>query len=147
MSKKLLMQNAHRVTKKIVKLYGVDYKTQLGISMKYVYAQLKLHAQNEIKNYRQNIILTLNKLVNTDDERFNDYYDLYRKYNRLSNNIIQKSYNLKSLNAYMSNTLDRKYVMFNPSYHDGYTIIQAMDNIIEHLKQIGRYEILMRGDE
>lgn len=147
MNKKLVMQNAHRVTKKIVKLYGVDYKAQLGISMKYVYAQLKLHAQNEIRNYRQNIILTLNKLVNTDDERFNKYFDLYRKCNRLSNNIIQKSYNLKSLNAYMNNTLDRKYVMFNPSYHDDYTVVQAMNNIIEHLKHIGRYESLMGGNK
>ena len=55
MNKKSLMQNAHRITRKIVKLYGVDYRTQLGISMKYVYTQYKLYAQNEIKNYRKNI--------------------------------------------------------------------------------------------
>ena len=135
MSKKLLMQNAHRITKKLVNKYGVDYKAQLGISMKYVYAQLKLYAQNEIRNYRKNIILTLNKLVNTNDERFNKYYDLYQKYNNLSNNIIQKSYNLKSLNAYMSNTLDNKYVMFNPSYHDEYMISDACENILTYIKQ------------
>ena len=135
MSKKLLMQNAHRITKKLVNKYGVDYKTQLGISMKYVYAQFKLYAQNEIRNYRKNIILTLNKLVNTNDERFNKYYDLYQKYNNLSNNIIQKSYNLKSLNAYMSNTLDNKYVMFNPSYHDEYLLSDACENILTYIKQ------------
>ena len=135
MSKKLLMQNAHRITKKLVNKYGVDYKTQLGISMKYVYAQFKLYAQNEIRNYRKNIILTLNKLVNTNDERFNKYYDLYQKYNNLSNNIIQKSYNLKSLNAYMSNSLNKNYVMFNPSYHDESMIADACENILAYIKQ------------
>ena len=66
MNKKSLMQNAHRITRKIVKLYGVDYRTQLGISMKYVYTQYKLHAENEIKNYRKNILLTLGMDL-TDD--------------------------------------------------------------------------------
>lgn len=145
MNKRTLMQNAHRITKKIVKLYGVDYKAQLGISMKYVYSQLKVYVKNEIKNYRKNIILTLNKLVNTGDERFDKYFELYRKYNKLSNNIIQKSYNLKSLNAYMNNSLDRKYVMFNPSYHDEYTVVQAMENIICYLKEVGKYEMLVGG--
>ena len=135
MSKKLLMQNAHRITKKLVNKYGVDYKTQLGISMKYVYTQFKLYAQNEIRNYRKNIILTLNKLVNINDERFNKYYDLYQKYNNLSNNIIQKSYNLKSLNAYMSNSLNKNYVMFNPSYHDEYMVSEACENILAYIKQ------------
>ena len=50
MNKKSLMQNAHKITKKLVDKYGVDYKTQLAISMKYVYAQFKLYAQNEIRN-------------------------------------------------------------------------------------------------
>lgn len=135
MNKKSLMQNAHRITKKLVKMYGVDYKTQLGISMKYVYSQFKIYAENEIKNYRKNIILTLNKLVNTNDDRFNKYYELYQKYNNLSNNIIQKSYNLKSLNAYMSNTLDKHYVMFNPSWHDEYMVSNACENIIAYIKQ------------
>ena len=135
MNKKSLMQNAHRITKKLVDKYGVDYKTQLGISMKYVYAQFKLYAQNDIKNYRKNIILTLNKLVNTNDDRFNKYYELYQKYNNLSNNIIKKSYNLKSLNAYMSNTLDKNYVMFNPSYHEEYIVSEACENILTYIKQ------------
>ena len=135
MNKKSLMQNAHRITKKLVNKYGVDYKTQLGISMKYVYAQFKIYAQNEIRNYRKNIILTLNKLVNTNDERFNKYYDLYQKYNNLSNNIIQKSYNLKSLNAYMSNSLNKNYVMFNPSCHDEYMVSDACENILRYIKQ------------
>lgn len=135
MNKKSLMQNAHRITRKIVAQYGVNYKTQLGISMKYVYSQYKLHAKNEIKNYRNNIFLTLNKLVNTDDERFNKYYNLYLKYNRLSKNIIQKSYNLKSLDAFMRNTLNNKYVMFNSSWHDDYMVSVACENIIQYLKQ------------
>ena len=135
MSKKLLMQNAHRITKKLVNKYGVDYKTQLGISMKYVYAQFKLYAQNEIRNYRKNIILTLNKLVNNNDDRFNKYYNLYLKYNNLSNNIIKKSYNLKSLNAYMSNALNNSYVMFNPSYHEEYMVSDACENILRYIKQ------------
>ena len=135
MNKKSLMQNAHRITKKLVKLYGVDYKTQLGISMKYVYSQFKIYAQNEIKNYRKNIILTLNKLVNNNDDRFNKYYELYLKYNNLSNNIIKKSYNLKSLNAYMSNTLNINYVMFNPSYHEEYMVSEACENILRYIKQ------------
>ena len=124
MNKKSLMQNAHRITKKLVNKYDVDYKAQLSISMKYVYTQFKLYAQNEIRNYRKNIILTLNK-----------YYDLYQKYNNLSNNIIQKSYNLKSLNAYMSNTLNNNYVMFNPSYHEEYMIDEACENILTYIKQ------------
>ena len=135
MNKKSLMQNAHKITKKLVNKYGVDYKAQLSISMKYVYAQFKLYAQNEIKNYRKNIILTLNKLVNNNDERFNKYYDLYLKYNNLSNNIIKKSYNLKSLNAYMSNTLDKQYVLFNPSYHEEYMVSDACENILRYIKQ------------
>ena len=135
MNKKSLMQNAHRITKKLVNKYGVDYKTQLGISMKYVYTQFKIYAKNEIKKYRKNIILTLNNLVNNNDERFNKYYDLYLKYNNLSNNIIKKSYNLKSLNAYMSNTLNNNYVMFNPSYHEEYTISEACENILRYIKQ------------
>ena len=135
MNKKSLMENAHRITKKLVDKYGVDYKTQLGISMKYVYAQFKLYAQNEIKNYRKNIILTLNKLLNTNDDRFNKYYDLYLKYNNLSNNIIKKSYNLKSLNAYMSNTLNNNYVMFNPSYHEENMVSEACENILRYIKQ------------
>lgn len=135
MNKKSLMQNAHRITKKIVKLYGVDYRTQLGISMKYVYTQYKLHAENEIKNYRKNILLTLDKLVNTDDERFDKYFELYQKYNNLSKNIIQKSYNLKSLNAFMSNSLGNKYVMFSPSFHENYMVKDACENIKLYLKQ------------
>lgn len=135
MNKKLLMQNAHRITRKIVKLYGVDYRTQLGISMKYVYTQYKLHAENEIKNYRKNILLTLDKLVNTDDERFDKYFELYHKYNNLSKNIIQKSYNLKSLNAFMYNSLGNKYVMFNPSFHENYMVKDACENIKLYLKQ------------
>jgi hypothetical protein len=135
MNKKSLMQNAHRITRKIVKLYGVDYRTQLGISMKYVYTQYKLHAENEIKNYRKNILLTLDKLVNTDDERFDKYFELYHKYNNLSKNIIQKSYNLKSLNAFMYNSLGNKYVMFNPSFHENYMVKDACENIKLYLKQ------------
>ena len=135
MNKKSLMQNAHRITKKIVKLYGVDYRTQLGISMKYVYTQYKLHAENEIKIYRKNILLTLDKLVNTDDERFDKYFELYQKYNNLSKNIIQKSYNLKSLNAFMYNSLGNKYVMFNPSFHENYMVKDACENIKLYLKQ------------
>lgn len=135
MNKKSLMQNAHRITRKIVKLYGVDYRTQLGISMKYVYTQYKLHAENEIKNYRKNILLTLDKLVNTDDERFDKYFELYQKYNNLSKNIIQKSYNLKSLNAFMSNSLGNKYVMFSPSFHENYMVKDACENIKLYLKQ------------
>lgn len=135
MNKKSLMQNAHRITRKIVKLYGVDYRTQLGISMKYVYSQYKLYAQNEIKNYRKNILLTLDKLVNTDDERFNKYFELYQKYNNLSKNIIQKSYNLKSLNAFMRNSLGNKYVMFTPSFHENYMVKDACENIKLYLKQ------------
>lgn len=129
MNKKSLMQNAHRITRKIVKLYGVDYRTQLGISMKYVYSQYKLYAENEIKNYRKNILLTLDKLVNTDDERFDKYFELYQKYNNLSNNIIQKSYNLKSLNAFMKNSLGNKYVMFDLSRHENYMVKDACKNI------------------
>lgn len=135
MNKKSLMQNAHRITRKIVKLYGVDYRTQLGISMKYVYSQYKLHAENEIKNYRKNILLTLDKLVNTDDERFDKYFELYQKYNNLSKNIIQKSYNLKSLNGFMYNSLGNKYVMFNPSFHENYMVKDACENIKLYLKQ------------
>lgn len=135
MNKKSLMQNAHRITRKIVKLYGVDYRTQLGISMKYVYTQYKLYAENEIKNYRKNILLTLDKLVNTDDERFDKYFELYQKYNNLSKNIIQKSYNLKSLNAFMSNSLGNKYVMFSPSFHENYMVKDACENIKLYLKQ------------
>ena len=135
MNKKSLMQNAHRITRKIVKLYGVDYRTQLSISMKYVYNQYKLHAENEIKNYRKNILLTLDKLVNTDDERFDKYFELYHKYNNLSKNIIQKSYNLKSLNAFMSNSLGNKYVMFSPSFHENYMVKDACENIKLYLKQ------------
>lgn len=135
MNKKSLMQNAHRITRKIVKLYGVDYRTQLGISMKYVYAQYKQYAENEIKNYRKNILLTLDKLVNTDDERFDKYFELYQKYNNLSKNIIQKSYNLKSLNAFMSNSLGNKYVMFSPSFHENYMVKDACENIKLYLKQ------------
>ena len=135
MNKKSLMQNAHRITRKIVKLYGVDYRTQLGISMKYVYTQYKLYAENEIKNYRKNILLTLDKLVNTDDERFNKYFELYQKYNNLSKNIIQKSYNLKSLNAFMRNSLGNKYVMFTPSFHENYMVKDACENIKLYLKQ------------
>ena len=135
MNKKSLMQNAHRITRKIVKLYGVDYRTQLGISMKHVYTQYKLYAENEIKNYRKNILLTLDKLVNTDDERFDKYFELYHKYNNLSKNIIQKSYNLKSLNAFMYNSLGNKYVMFNPSFHENYMVKDACENIKLYLKQ------------
>lgn len=135
MDKKSLMQNAHRITRKIVKLYGVDYRTQLGISMKYVYTQYKLYAENEIKNYRKNILLTLDKLVNTDDERFDKYFELYQKYNNLSKNVIQKSYNLKSLNAFMSNSLGNKYVMFSPSFHENYMVKDACENIKLYLKQ------------
>lgn len=129
MNKKSLMKNAHKITKKIVKLYGVDYRTQLGISMKYVYNQYKLYAENEIKNYRKNILLTLDKLVNTDDERFNKYFNLYKKYNNLSNNIIQKSYNFKSLDAFMRNSLGNKYVMFDLSRHENYMVKDACKNI------------------
>ena len=135
MNKKSLMQNAHRITRKIVKLYGVDYRTQLGISMKYVYAQYKLYAENEIKNYRKNILLTLDKLVNTDDERFDKYFELYQKYNNLSKNVIQKSYNLKSLNAFMYNSLGNKYVMFSPSFHENYMVKDDCENIKLYLKQ------------
>ena len=132
MNKKSLMQNAHRITRKIVKLYGVDYRTQLGISMKYVYTQYKLYAENEIKNLKRNIILTLDKLVNTDDERFDSYYEKYRKY-CLDKNVIRKFYSLKSFNAYMSNSLGNKYVMFNSTWHESYMVHDASKNIINYL--------------
>ena len=103
--------------------------------MKYVYSQFKIYAQNEIKNYRKNIILTLNNLVNNNDERFNKYYDLYLKYNNLSNSVIKKSYNLKSLNASISNSLNNNYVMFNPSYHEEYMVSEACENILRYIKQ------------
>ena len=135
MYKKSLMLNAHRITRKLVDKYGVDYRTQLSISLKYVYAQFKLYAQNEIRNYRKNIILTLNKLVNTNDERFNKYYELYLKYNNLSNNIIKKSYNLKSLNGFMKNSLDNKYVEFTTSWYDDFMVNDACENILTYLKQ------------
>ena len=67
--------------------------------------------ENEIKNYRRNILLTLDKLVDTDDERFNEYFKLYQKI-RSTKNVIEKYYGLKSLNTFMSNTLNDKYVMF-----------------------------------
>lgn len=135
MDKKLLMKKAHKVTRKIVDKYGVDYRTQLGISLKYVYNQFKLQAKNEIKEYRKSIILTLNKLVNTDDERFNKYFELYQKYNRLSNNIIKKSNNLKTLKAFMRNSLGDKYVEFAPMWYEEYMIINACENIKSYLKQ------------
>ena len=34
MNKSLLFKNAHKITKKIVNKYGVNYNTQLGISLK-----------------------------------------------------------------------------------------------------------------
>lgn len=67
--------------------------------------------ENEIKNYRRNILLTLDKLVDTDDERFNEYFKLYQKF-RSTKNVVEKYYGLKSLNIFMSNTLNDKYVMF-----------------------------------
>lgn len=132
MNKKTLMQNAHRITRKIVAQYGVDYRTQLSISMKYVYSQYKLYAQNEIKNLKRNIILTLDKLVNTDDERFDSYYEKYKKY-CLDKNVIRKYYSLKSFNAYMSNSLGNKYVMFNSSWHEPYMVHDASKNIVDYL--------------
>lgn len=132
MNKKCLMQNAHRITRKLVDKYGVNYRTQLGISLKYVYNQFKLHAENEIKNIKRDILLTLNKLVNTDDERFDSYYEKYKKY-CLDKNVIRKYYNLKSFNAYMSNSLGNKYVMFNPSWHEIYMVHNASKNIINYL--------------
>ena len=132
MNKKSLMQNAHRITRKLVDKYGVNYRTQLGISLKYVYSQFKLYAENEIKNIKRDILLTLDKLVNTDDERFDSYYEKYKKY-CLDKNVIRKYYSLKSFNAYMSNSLGRKYVMFNPSWHENYMVHDASKNIINYL--------------
>ena len=136
MDKKILMQKAHKITKKLVTKYGVDYRTQLGLSMKFVYAQFKLHAQNEIREYKHNIILTFNKLVNTNDERFNKYYELYKKYNNLTNDI-KKAYELKSLNDYMVNTLDNQYVLYNNTDYDRCNYAQAIENIKLHLKKLG----------
>ena len=132
MNKKSLMQNAHRITRKLVDKYGVNYRTQLGISLKYVYTQFKLHAENEIKNIKRHILLTLDKLVNTDDERFDSYYEKYKKY-CLDKNVIRKYYSLKSFNAYMSNSLGNKYVMFNPSWHENYMVYDASKNIVNYL--------------
>ena len=132
MNKKLLMQNAHRITRKLVDKYGVNYRTQLGISLKYVYSQFKLHAENEIKNIKRDILLTLDKLVNTDDERFDSYYEKYKKY-CLDKNVIRKYYSLKSFNAYMSNSLGNKYVMFNSSWHENYMVHDASKNIVNYL--------------
>ena len=67
--------------------------------------------ENEIKNYRRNILLTLDKLVDTDDERFNEYFKLYQKF-RSTINVVEKYYGLKSLHTFMKNTLNDKYVMF-----------------------------------
>ena len=132
MNKKSLMQNAHRITRKLVDKYGVNYRTQLGISLKYVYTQFKLHAENEIKNIKRDILLTLDKLVNTDDERFDSYYEKYKKY-CLDKNVIRKYYSLKSFNAYMSNSLGNKYVMFNSSWHENYMVHDASKNIVNYL--------------
>ena len=132
MNKKSLMQNAHRITRKLVDKYGVNYRTQLSISLKYVYSQFKLHAENEIKNIKRDVLLTLNKLVNTDDERFDSYYEKYKKY-CLDKNVIRKYYSLKSFNAYMSNSLGNKYVMFNPSCHENYMVYNASKNIVNYL--------------
>lgn len=37
MNKKMMMELAHKMTREFVNLYGVDYRTQLGLCMKEVY--------------------------------------------------------------------------------------------------------------
>ena len=128
MTKSLLFKNAHNITRKMVEKYHTNYQAQFKICLQYVYNQYKTYLTNQAKEYKKNILLTLNKLVNTNDERFNKYFKLYNKA-KTNKNIQQYSYYLKSLNAYMSNTLGNKYVMFNPSWHEEYMVENAIRNI------------------
>lgn len=45
MSKRLLMKKAHHITRGLVNEFGVDYRTQLGITLKFLYAQEKKEEQ------------------------------------------------------------------------------------------------------
>ena len=104
-----IMKKAHVMTKKFVKLYHVNYKFQFSLCLKFMYSQFKEFAKQKMEEHLRNILLTLNKLLITKDNRYNKYLKLYNKYNS-EENIIRKSKNLISLDRYFENSLGKKYI-------------------------------------
>ena len=134
MNKSLLFKNAHKITKKIVNKYGVNYNTQLGISLKIVYIQFKQYIKNEITKHQRNILLTLNKMINTGNEYlFDKVFTLYKK-KCDTKNLQQKWYNMKSFDAYLRNAQYDFYTIYDEDYHGGYRFTDCLENISAYLK-------------
>ena len=134
MNKSLLFKNAHKITKKIVNKYGVNYNTQLGISLKFVYIQFKQYIKNEITKHQRNILLTLNKMINTGNEYlFDKVFTLYKK-KCDTKNLQQKWYNMKSFDVYLRNAQYDFYTIYDEDYYDGYRFTDCLENILAYLK-------------
>ena len=104
-----IMKKAHVMTKKFVKLYNVNYRFQFSLCLKFMYRQFKAYAKKTMEEHLRNILLTLNKLLITKDNRYNKYLKLYNKYNT-EENIIRKAKNIISLDKYFKNSLGKKYI-------------------------------------
>ena len=74
-----------------------------------MYSQFKAYAKETMEEHLRNILLTLNKLLITKDNRYDKYLKLYNKYNS-EENIIRKSKNIISLDRYFKNSLGKKYI-------------------------------------
>lgn len=104
-----IMKKAHVMTKKFVKLYHVNYRFQFSLCLKFMYSQFKAYAKETMEEHLRNILLTLNKLLITKDNRYDKYLKLYNKYNS-EENIIRKAKNIISLDGYFKNSLGKKYI-------------------------------------
>lgn len=104
-----IMKKAHVMTKKFVKLYHVNYRFQFSLCLKFMYTQFKEFARKTMEDHLRNILLTLNKLLITKDNRYNKYLKLYNKYNT-EENVIRRSKNIISLDGYFRNSLGEKYI-------------------------------------
>ena len=104
-----IMKKAHVMTKKFVKLYHVNYRFQFSLCLKFMYSQFKEFVKQKMEEHLRNILLTLNNLLLTKDNRYNRYLKLYNKCNT-EENIIEKSKDIISLDRYFENSLGKKYI-------------------------------------
>ena len=71
-----IMKKAHVMTKKFVKLYHVNYRFQFSLCLKFMHSQFKEFVKQKMEEHLRNILLTLNNLLLTKDNRYNRYLKL-----------------------------------------------------------------------
>lgn len=84
-----MMKRAHYLTRQYVERLGVDYRTQLGICMKFIYREI---LQRKFNLYKNATIKEVNEAVEMFERRIHNCWtdDIERKYHEIKNNLSNK---------------------------------------------------------